>query len=1526
MACTIEQEVVTATGGDSDDELSEGEAAEEPGPPPETADWGSVARCFQDYMGKRFNSIIGEPGLLHALTDAAGLAIILSTKKGGSQARVIAATAAAAVLCGRRQAVELVGKDPFVYLPKQAWRNKVLNGEEHARIQMLHDAIGQPGAPGPNDTCKPVLSLMICARRSTGGTNMRRSCFGAVAGVEHPFWAMVHVFPLLLEGQPCVVHALMPLQSIIPGLLWPPPHQQSFGVDADLISTILADLRSRSLHLWAEETDIPSLLGPANSVCDGLEALFRTALEGDHFVPRLGGACVEAFQQQDTWAQMFRQLGSDLKSVWIACDNEAFIVDGAGQGMTLACAIADVHGPDCPLVYVSPGFETLTAYSHEFACGRNCRFLQPNEGARNEAFNGPELRRMRHFCKEEIEGQIFTLLLNEAKTGEPFWNLLYMQHVHLPDRVHPNGKPEHYIFGLQTNIEMQKDIMDAMMPWEWTLESLALLQRLRDILQEKEQTFKVSERSFVALANDVTAQWIHEVGRCLKSSWEGGHYCPLVGHGSVTDFAGKWPELANTALRSVMALNRIQDVVADATSKGAAMDDLSSLVCAVADPSSIDCPLIFISDAFTEMTGYDKSFALGRNCRFLQPNCPDMNKMLNGDELQRMRDFCKKPSTPGQSIINLLLNERRDGIRFWNLLHMTHVELTGERYILAVQINLDLPMPEPIKYRDISHVDKHSVYQFSEKLGKFLTDLRPMLRMHGSSEIGTHAKGALSRIMAYFKENSDDYEGDNYVPYLGANEVHLFQSILSSWSGSTIPERLNRTLNMDCLTDDSKFLIMDPAGSESVVVFVSGGFERATGYRQKWILGRSNKIMQPKRRYHQRILNGEELHSLKSFLVQPAGTRAFSLQAAETQGGLPVWSFTFMEIIELNGRRYIFSFYILHDEQLGLMTELRALDLQSQQELQRLRTMLAAQCKKLCSISNMGDLLSVYEDVVSSTVCRWQSSLTNPAISRCVSHAGQIPIAGFEITPKTRVSQAVPDALENGLRHFHVTFPEAACVDDRVNALEGPLMAMKIAELMHLLESCNFDYILSGCFFSLRTPPHLFDAFHHVQKALGTKNKAISAWFLDATNANLSHVTETWMKMAAAKKGGLVENLGLYGGGKEALQAIQRKGYAKINMYGIDIVPGKPLDYMATKILSELQDNSTTIIACNMMGPRCCLLQSEHVRHAAQHFRVNPVALLIRWAELQGFGATIVPALSAKAALEAQQGTSTPPEAASGAALELPVYGTGAPSTWPTVHRTLVNDILAIKPSNEDVVLDEMLKALAREHTPPKYLNVEANLENVIIPSPLKQRRTIRSDTLAGRVTVLPDVEADSPRRRSTSLRRGRASTVGGKSTSEAGSAAVSRIMSPETQRSESPAMSAFSSGRQTPRIAATSQPSAPKLPKLPANPKNEKAKVALIRSLAGCNAEMRERNTTDANMPSPAASSSTKFPAKALTEDLSAHFQARAPTQADEEGVQTDDEQSPKSGSGRSMRRAHSNNTRVSKMLGRGKFLPYRC
>ncbi|CAJ1942083.1 unnamed protein product [Sphenostylis stenocarpa] len=84
----------------------------------------------------------------------------------------------------------------------------------------------------------------------------------------------------------------------------------------------------------------------------------------------------------------------------------------------------------------------------------------------------------------------------------------------------------------------------------------------------------------------------------------------------------------------------------------------------VSDATKPDCPIMYASSGFFTMTGYSSKEIIGRNCRFLQGPETDKN------EVEKIRDAIKN----GRSYCGRLLNYKKDGTPFWNLLTVTPIK------------------------------------------------------------------------------------------------------------------------------------------------------------------------------------------------------------------------------------------------------------------------------------------------------------------------------------------------------------------------------------------------------------------------------------------------------------------------------------------------------------------------------------------------------------------------------------------------------------------------------------------------------------------------------------------------------------------------------------------------------------------------------------------------------------------------------------------------------------------------------------
>ncbi|KAH9868457.1 hypothetical protein J1614_007529 [Plenodomus biglobosus] len=110
-----------------------------------------------------------------------------------------------------------------------------------------------------------------------------------------------------------------------------------------------------------------------------------------------------------------------------------------------------------------------------------------------------------------------------------------------------------------------------------------------------------------------------------------------------------------------------------------ASEGLAEVFC-LTDPSRSDNPIIFASEEFHRTTQYGVSYAIGRNCRFLQ------GPKTNRNSVARF----KKAAMEGKDHSEVFLNYRRDGSPFMNLL-MTAPLLDSRgnlRYFIGAQIDV----------------------------------------------------------------------------------------------------------------------------------------------------------------------------------------------------------------------------------------------------------------------------------------------------------------------------------------------------------------------------------------------------------------------------------------------------------------------------------------------------------------------------------------------------------------------------------------------------------------------------------------------------------------------------------------------------------------------------------------------------------------------------------------------------------------------------------------------------------------------
>lgn len=122
----------------------------------------------------------------------------------------------------------------------------------------------------------------------------------------------------------------------------------------------------------------------------------------------------------------------------------------------------------------------------------------------------------------------------------------------------------------------------------------------------------------------------------------------------------------------------------------------------VCDVTQNDCPIIYVSDIFERLTGYNKHEVLGRNCRFLQ--APD-GKVVPGVKRKYVDDesvyYLKSRTKACREAQRSLINYRKGGQPFMNLLTLIPIPWDTDdiKYIVGFQVDL-VEQPSSVAGKD----------------------------------------------------------------------------------------------------------------------------------------------------------------------------------------------------------------------------------------------------------------------------------------------------------------------------------------------------------------------------------------------------------------------------------------------------------------------------------------------------------------------------------------------------------------------------------------------------------------------------------------------------------------------------------------------------------------------------------------------------------------------------------------------------------------------------------------------------------
>ncbi|KAL5856313.1 hypothetical protein ACOSQ4_006115 [Xanthoceras sorbifolium] len=382
--------------------------------------------------------------------------------------------------------------------------------------------------------------------------------------------------------------------------------------------------------------------------------------------------------------------------------------------------VSDATKPDCPILYASSGFFSMTGYSSKEVIGRNCRFLQGAETDTNEVAKIRDaVKNGRSYCGR---------LLNYKKNGTPFWNLLTItpikdDHGKTIKFIGMQVEVSKYTEGVNENALRPNGLSKSLIRYDARQKEEALgyitevVQTVKNphshntnpkieeheklnhdyLLPKSAQLDNMSTPGIQTPQFDYTSDVPQT--QAGKSSRKSGRNSFMGFKGRSPSFAGKQepqpsiePEVLMTKeLQRTDSWDRAERErdIRQGIDLATTLERIEKNF-VISDPRLPDNPIIFASDSFLELTEYTREEILGRNCRFLQGPETDQSTV------SKIRDAIREQ----REITVQLINYTKSGKKFWNLFHLQPMrDQKGElQYFIGVQLDGSDHM-EPLRNR-----------------------------------------------------------------------------------------------------------------------------------------------------------------------------------------------------------------------------------------------------------------------------------------------------------------------------------------------------------------------------------------------------------------------------------------------------------------------------------------------------------------------------------------------------------------------------------------------------------------------------------------------------------------------------------------------------------------------------------------------------------------------------------------------------------------------------------------------------------
>lgn len=596
-------------------------------------------------------------------------------------------------------------------------------------------------------------------------------------------------------------------------------------------------------------------------------------------------------------------------------------------------------------------------------------------------------------------------------------------------------------------------------------------------------------------------------------------------------------------------------------------DLTGTYACTVADPGLPQCPLVYVSPEFEKFTGHSSSFCLGRNCRFLQPENQKENKLANWEEMQQLQNFCDAAvrlarsqdvecaPTPTWSIV---LNEKRDGTRFWMLFRLELVHLADRPYILGLQWPLTIRIPSL----------------------PALAAMRKRLKSH--LEAGTSPL--------------QDWVGDHYCPQTGGRAAG---KAALGFLNASLPLMLAACMGGPCealckgrapAASESSlpYMVLDLDAPDHPVVFFSDGLALLSGYEEAYVLGRNFELLLPRHLAECNTVNGQELKSLcKSFSEDDKVRAMTSLMLFEDSHGKRFWALLALQITIFRSNRFALVQLLPLPLPEALMVEAMLLS-----DGQAALWQLQAELREHSGSTPAKDVLPGLRQDLSAWVSKWTSP--RPPSSR-----GQtLPHLGIQLDwGKDFAAQRMLSCIRQGVRHF--------CLKLGVSEMQTRDEVSRISELATIQKLRANTLQAEPLVLSVLIPVANLQAALRTAAALQAVGP-VRLLLLEADKSHSKELEEAWQHLSHRSG----PSLGLWG---VELENLDRPAFRE-NPPAVVAIKVSPYNAAhAYRAIRRLHELNIQPLAFGSFGHNEMVLKHPCVKQLCEERGTEPVQLVAAW-------------------------------------------------------------------------------------------------------------------------------------------------------------------------------------------------------------------------------------------------------------------------------------------------------------------------